>query len=264
MCCSGVISPDVATATVDATIQARIGSSRLPGKVLMPIMGRPLIEFQIERIRRSEFIDRVVIATTTSQQDDAIANLATKLGCECFRGSEIDVVGRVLGALREFDIEINAEFQGDNSIPDPNVIDRVIGYYLENLADYDYVTNALTTTYPPGLEVSVYSRAILADAESRVVDQVLREHVGFHIYKRDDLYRVKNLEAPPEFARPNLHLEVDTQQDFDLVSEIYEHFMPINPDFLLTDVLAFIDANPKLAALNSGVERRWKKFRNEA
>jgi len=264
MCCSGVIWPDVATAKVDATIQARLGSSRLPGKVLMPIMGRPLIEFQIERIRRTNLIDRVVIATTTNEQDDAIADLAAKLGCDCFRGSENDVVGRVLGALREFEIEVNVEFQGDNSIPDPEVIDGVVGYYLEHRAKYDYVTNALITTYPPGLEVSIYSQAILADAESRIVDQALREHVGVHIYERADLYRVKNLEAPPEFARPNLHLEVDTLQDFELVSAIYEHFIPQNRDFSLTDVLAFIDANPNLAALNSDVERRWKKFRKEA
>jgi len=230
----------------------------------MPIMGRPLIEYQIERIRRSELIDRVVIATTTNGQDDAIADLAVKLGCECFRGSENDVVGRVLAALRKFGIEVNAEFQGDNSIPDPDVIDGIIGYYLEHRAEYDYVTNALTTTYPPGLEVSIYSQAILADAESRIVDQALREHVGIHIYKRADLFRVKNLEAPPEFTRPNLHLEVDTQQDFELISAIYGHFMPHNPNFSLTDVLAFIDANPNITALNSDVERRWKKFRNEA
>ncbi len=229
----------------------------------MPIMGRPLIEYQIERIRRSQLIDRVVIATTTNPQDDAIADLAAKLGCECFRGSENDVVGRVLAALRKFEIEVNAEFQGDNSIPDPDVIDSVIGYYLEHRSEYDYVTNALTTTYPPGLEVSIYSQAILANAESRIVDQALREHVGIHIYKRADLFRVKNLEAPPEFARPNLHLEVDTQQDFELVSAIYGHFMPQKPNFSLTDVLTFIDANPNMTALNSGVDRRWKKFRND-
>jgi spore coat polysaccharide biosynthesis protein SpsF len=248
---------------VDATVQARLGSRRLPGKVLAPILGRPLIEYQIERIRRSNIINRVVIATTTNPQDDAIVALAQRLGCECFRGSEDDVIGRVLGSLRQFEIEVNAEFQGDNSIPDPQIIDRVLGYYLDHCDEFDYVTNSLKTTYPPGLEVSVYRRSVLADAEARIVEPLLREHVGIHIYQHPELYRVKNLEAPPELVRPNLHLEVDTQEDLELVSAIYEHFMPTNPEFSLADVIAFTDANPHLTQRNENVERRWKQYRNE-
>lgn len=248
---------------VDATIQARLGSTRLPGKVLASVLGKPLIEYQIERIRRSKIINRVVITTTTNPQDDVIAELAQRIGCECFRGSQDDVVGRVLGSLYQFEIEVNAEFQGDNSIPDPQVIDRVLGYYLDHCDDFDYVTNALKTTYPPGLEVSVYPRAVLADAETRIVDPKLREYVGIHIYQKPHLYRVKNLVAPPEFTRPNLHLEVDTTEDFELIAAIYEHFMPTNPEFLLADVIAFTDANPQLTHNNENVERRWKQFRNE-
>lgn len=248
---------------VDATIQARLGSLRLPGKVLAPILGRPLIEYQIERIRRSKIINRVVIATTTNPQDDAIVELAQRLGCECFRGSEDDVVGRVLGSLNRFEIEVNAEFQGDNSIPDPQIIDQVIGYYLDHCDEFDYVTNSLKTTYPPGLEVSVYPSSVLADAEARIVEPLLREYVGIHIYQHPEWYRVKNLEAPPEFTRPNLHLEVDTQEDFELVSAIYQHFMPTNPKFLLADVVAFTDANPHLTRMNENVERRWKQYRND-
>ena len=248
---------------IDATIQARLGSSRLPGKVLAPILGRPLIEYQIERIRRSKIINRVVIATTTNPQDDAIADLAQRLGCECFRGSGDDVIGRVLGSLNQFDIEVNAEFQGDNPIPDPQLIDHVIGYYLDHCDQFDYVTNSLKTTYPPGLEVSVYSRAVLADAEARIVEPLLREHVGIHIYRHPEIYRVKNLEAPPEFTRPNLHLEVDTHEDLDFVSAIYEHFMPTNPEFSLADLISYIDMNPHLALGNEKVERRWRQYRND-
>ncbi len=248
---------------VDATIQARLGSSRLPGKVLAPILGKPLIEYQIERIRRSKIINRVIIATTTNPQDDAIADLAQRLGCECFRGSEDDVIGRVLGALNQYDIEDNAEFQGDNPIPDPQVIDQVVGYYLEHRDELDYVTNSVKTTYPPGLEVSVYPRDVLADAEARIVEPHLREHVGIHIYRYPELYRIKNLEAPPEFNRPNLHFEVDTQEDFEFVSTIYQHFMLVEPEFSLSDLISYIDVNPHLALGNENVERRWKQYRNE-
>lgn len=248
---------------VDATIQVRLGSSRLPGKVLAPILGKPLIEYQIERIRRSKIVNRIVIATTTNPQDDAIVDLALRLGCEYFRGSEDDVIGRVLGSLNLFDIDVHAEFQGDNPIPDPQLIDRVLGYYLDHCDKFDYVTNSMKTTYPPGLEVSVYRREVLRDAEARITEPHLREHVGIHIYRHPELYRVKNLEAPPEFTRPNLHLEVDTQEDFELVSAIYEHFMPTNPEFSLADLVSFTDANPQLAMSNEGVERRWRRFRND-
>lgn len=248
---------------VDATIQARLGSSRLPGKVLAPILGRPMIEYQIERIRRSTIIDRVVIATTTNPQDDAIVDIAQRLGCECFRGSEDDVIGRVLGSLYRFDIDVHAEFQGDNPIPDPQLIDQVLGYYLDHCDEFDYVTNAMKTTYPPGLEVSVYPRAVLADAEARIVEPLLREYVGIHIYRHPELYRLKNLVAPPEFTRPNLHLEVDTQEDFDFVSAIYQHFVVVKPEFSLTDLISFADANPQLAQGNESVERRWRQFRDD-
>jgi spore coat polysaccharide biosynthesis protein SpsF len=134
----------------DATIQARMGSSRLPGKVLMPVVGEPLLLRLVERIKRSQSIDRVIIATTTNSQDDPVARLAESMGCLCFRGSEEDVLGRVVGALRQYDVQVHAEFQGDNALPDPVLIDEVVGYYFEHSQQYDYVTTALKTTYPPG------------------------------------------------------------------------------------------------------------------
>ncbi|NBT36666.1 MAG: hypothetical protein EBT21_00735 [Actinobacteria bacterium] len=140
---------------VDATIQARTGSSRLPGKVLRDLDGKPLLQYQIERIQQSQGIERVILATTDRPQDDALAHLAESMGIDCFRGSEDDVISRVCGALRAFDVETHAEFMGDNSIPDARVIDHVIDRFFELGDSVDYVTNALKTTYPPGLEVSV-------------------------------------------------------------------------------------------------------------
>ena len=139
----------------------------------------------------------------------------------------------------------------------------MIGYYLDHPEKFDYVTNALKTTYPPGLEVSVYPRVVLANAEARITDAKLREYVGIHIYQRPEIFRVKNLEAPADLRRPNLHLEVDTPEDFELVSAIYKHFIPINPKFSLADVISFTDANPHLTQANAGIERRWKQFRDD-
>ena len=249
--------------SVDATIQARTGSSRLPNKVLKPVLGKALLQHQIERIQRASTINRVVLATSDLAQDDPLEDLAHSMGILCFRGSETDVISRVCGALEKFEIDIHAEFQGDNSIPDPAVIDFVVGYFLEHSEKFDYVTNALKTTYPPGLEVSVYPSRILFDANLRASSSEHREYVGFHINQHPDVYRLKNIEAPAAISRPDLHLEVDTEEDFLLVSHIYEHFAS-QPNFTIEDIVAYTDAHPHLTQSNSGIERRWKQYRQES
>lgn len=248
---------------VDATIQARTGSSRLPGKVLRDVDGKPLLQYQIERIRQSRRIDRIILATSDRPQDDPLEELAQNLGIECFRGSEDDVISRVCGALRAYDVRVHAEFMGDNSIPDPSVIDHVIDTFFDLGESVDYVTNALKTTYPPGLEVSVYDAATLFDAESKIVDGEIREYCGFHIYTHPERYRIVNLEAPDHHRRPHLHLEVDTEEDFLVVAAVYRHFGN-STSFTLDDVIAFADANPELFSTNSLVERRWKQYRQDA
>ena len=249
---------------IGASIQARMRSSRLPGKVLKPILGRPMLALQIERIQRSLLVDKIVVATSDRVEDDAIEHLTDDLGVACFRGSEEDVLGRVLGALKAFSIDLHVEFMGDNPIPDPLLIDSIIGYYLKHAAECDYVTNALTTTYPPGAEVFVYKTETLDDAESRATDPSLREHVGLHIYQHPERYRICNLEAPPWFHYPDIHLEVDTQEDFEVVTAVYENLYPQNPGFGLGEVLSFMKAHPELIDLNFQVERRWKSFRQDA
>jgi spore coat polysaccharide biosynthesis protein SpsF len=249
---------------IDATIQARVGSSRLPGKVLLPILGVPMLARQVERVRQSRLIERVIIATTTAAADDAVAALADELRCECFRGSEDDVLGRVTQALTQFDVDVHVELRGDNPLPDALLVDSIIGYFLRHADELDYLTNALTTTYPAGADVAVYRAATLRTAEQEVAKgDALREHVGLHMYLRPERFRIRNLEAPSWLRRPNVHLEVDTETDFALVRTLYEHFYPSNPGFSLSQVIAFLDEHPELAASNREVERRWKKFRSD-
>ena len=248
---------------IAATIQARMGSTRLPGKVLKQIVGRPMLALQIERIRQSRLIDEIIVATTTEPRDDAIVALARDLGVAFFRGSEDDVVSRVVGALQAFAVDLHVEFMGDNPMPDALLVDAIIGYYLKHADDYDYVSNALTTTYPPGAEVFVYPAAVLYDAESKITEAALREHVGVHIYRYPERYRLCNLEAPPWHRYPDMHLEVDTPEDFEVISAIFEHFFPHNPGFSLSQVIEFMTANPHLLDANKEVERRWKTFRQD-
>ncbi len=250
--------------TVTATIQARTGSSRLPRKVLLPIVGKPMIELQIERLRRSRLIDRIVLATSTQPGDDPLEEVGRRLGVGVFRGSEMDLLSRIGGALRAFPGDLHAEFFGDSPLPDPAIIDQVIGFLLEHSDRYDVVTNCLVTTYPPGLDVSVYPYPVLFDAEQRARMPEEREHVTVAVLGHPERYRICNLEAPPRFHAPEAYLEVDAPEDREVVTEIYEHLYPRDPAFGLEQILAFLQEHPELAERNRHVERRWKVYRQES
>lgn len=248
---------------VSATIQARTGSQRLPEKVLLPILGDPMIARQIERIRKMRLIDEVIIATTTNPADDRIEDLAHKLGVACFRGSEDLVLDRVIEALKFFSVDAHVSFSGDCPLLDPTIVDSVVEVYLENKDVYDFVCTGLTTTFPAGLDVTVYSAEVLYDVDRLVTNPAEREHVGVHIKSRPKRYRILNIQAPPRYRHPDLFLEVDSAEDFEVVRVIYEALYPTNPDFQLPDIVNFMNENPVLAESNRDVQRRWKEFRSE-
>jgi spore coat polysaccharide biosynthesis protein SpsF len=245
---------------IDATIQARMGASRLPGKMLLPIAGEPLLVRLIERIRQCRLIDRVIVATSVASQDDAIERAAAQAGAECFRGSETDVLGRVVGALRAFDTDVHVEFQGDNLLPDSLLVDSIIGFFLKHRDQYDFVSNSLRTTYPPGTEVAVYAAATLFRAEAEARPDQPREHVSPHIYRRPDLFRCFSYEAPPWLHEPDMHFEIDTAEDYDVVCRLYQHFLPGNPGFSLAQAIDYARASGVCAA-NRDVPRRWRAYR---
>lgn len=247
---------------IDATIQARMGSSRLPGKVLLPVAGQPLLARIVERIRRSRLIDRVIIATSSSRQDDPVAELAERMGCPCFRGSEDDVLGRVTDALKAFEVDTHVEFQGDNALPDPLLIDAIVGYYLKYRDEYDYVTTALRTTYPPGSEVTVYAASALIQSEAEWEPGRSREHVGPHIYQRSERFRCRNLEAPAEYYYPDIHLEVDTIEDYQVVCQLYDHFLPRKPEFTLAEAIDYA-VRSGIWHNNADIPRRWRSYRTD-
>ena len=248
---------------ISATIQARAGSTRLPNKVLLPILGEPMLARQIERIQRSLLIDEVIIATTTNPNDDHIEDLARCLGVPCFRGSEERVLDRIVATLKHFNVDIHVAFCGDCPLPDPTIIDSIIGMYLKYQDSYEYVCTHMKTTFPPGLEVIVYPSKILYDVDSLVSRPEDREYVSVHITSRRDRYRILNVEAPPWYRYPDLYLEVDTPEDFKVVTAIYEALYPSNPYFLLPHIIDFMNQNPALAESNRHIPRRWKKFRED-
>lgn len=248
---------------ITASIQARFGSSRLPGKVLKEICGKPMLQWQVERLQRSSLIDNVLVATTTKSADDAIEDLCNNLGVGCYRGSEDDVLGRVAGLVHDFGVDLHVECYGDSPLVDPQIVDEFIGNFLKHSKSYDYLSSALQTTYPPGLEVTVYPGSVLLEANASLSkNDPLREHVGYNIARFPEKYRLRSVSAPAWFNYPDTYLEVDTVEDLEVVRAVFEYFMNKGQDhFTLSQILDMVQKYPEVVKRNAGIERRWKALR---
>ncbi len=229
-------------------------SSRLPGKVLLEAAGKPLLEHLVERLKRAPSLDGIIVATTANGTDDPIAALAERLGVCCYRGSEDDVLSRVLEAADAFDADVIVQTTGDCPLLDPGVVEQVVLAYLDN--DADYVSNSLTQTYPIGQSAGVFSTRVLEDVAKRTDDAADHEHVSLYIYRNPQLYTLLNVAAPPELTAPDLRLTVDEPADFELVKTVFEQLYPKNPAFTLAEILDLLRAEPELAAINRHIAQR--------
>ncbi|MEP7152365.1 MAG: glycosyltransferase family protein [Nitrospira sp.] len=236
------------------TIQARMRSTRLPGKVMLPIMGRPMLELMIERLKRVNQIDAIVVATTSDASCDVIQSLATRLNVGCFRGSEEDVLDRVLGAARAAQADIIVETTGDCPVVDPDVIDQVISAFLSS--SVDYCSNVLERTYPRGLDVQVFPLNVLEQVAKLTQDPVDHEHVSLYIYRHPERFRLRNVSSGLSPDAGELRLTVDTPEDFELVTKIYETLYSLKPDFGLADILDLCARNPELPLMNQHVKQK--------
>ena len=240
-----------------STIEARMGSSRLPGKSLKKITGKPMLELMIERVKKSNLIDEIVIATTKSTKDDPIELLARRLNVVCFRGSEDDVLDRVLNAAIENSADHIVELWGDTPLIDSDIIDSLIKYYLDN--DFDCVGTCLDKTFPWGMAALIFPTKVLNEVSKTTNDPVDRENVSNYIYEHPDTYKIGHLPCPKELNRPELRLCVDELSDFSLVKTVFEKLYPINPNFKTIDIINLLDSNPTMREININV--RQKKLR---
>ena len=253
------------TVNITASIQARLGSSRLPGKVLKDVCGKPMLQWQIERLKRSRLVDRVVVATTINPGDDRIESFCRENDTECYRGSEENVLGRVASLIREMEIDLHVECYGDSPLVDPQIVDEFIGYYLKYSDSVDYVSSALKTTYPPGLEVVVYPGEVMLKTDAAVAaGDPLREHAGFNITRFPDQFRLFSMDAPPAYRYPDTYLEVDTTEDLEVMRTVIGYFVERGQEhFTLAQILDMVRAYPEILQRNAGIERRWKALRDE-
>lgn len=218
-----------------AVLQARMSSTRLPGKVMKPLAGRPMIERQLERLRRCETLERIVVATSDDPSDDVLAAHLESIGVPVFRGSLTDVLARYLGAARAFGIEGQmVRLTADCPLADPGVIDDCVRLHRE--LGVDYVSNGRRRTYPHGLDVEVFEVGALEIAGREATDPYDREHVTPFIYRHPERFSLGELVQATDES--HLRWTVDTPEDFDFVARVYAALYPGKPDFTSDDVRA--------------------------
>mgnify|MGYP003974349435 FL=1 len=234
-------------------VQARMSSTRLPGKILMKVMGKTLLEYQIERLRNVKNADEIVIATSNNSCDNEIVSLCNNIECCVYRGSEVDVLSRYYDAATYYKAECIVRINSDCPLIDHVVVDSLINHYLINFTNYDYVSNILERGYPIGLHAEVFSIESLADANKNAIDSDEREHVTPYIYRNKDIFNLKSISINTDLS--DYRWTVDYPEDFKLVSNIIENLYPDNNDFNMYDILDYLRNNPKLIDINSWIKK---------
>jgi spore coat polysaccharide biosynthesis protein SpsF len=219
-------------------LQARMSSRRLPGKVLLPLAGRPMLARQIERVQRSQLLTRLVVATSKEPADEAIVSLAATLGVDCYAGSLEDVLDRFYSAAADYHPSHIVRLTGDCPLTDWQLIDGVVRLGLEG--GYDYASNVLRRTWPDGLDVEIMTFAALELAWREATEPRCREHVTPFFYEQPRRFRLGGLEQNVDLS--SLRWTVDKRADYDFVSRLYAALYPTKPDFTTADILAYLQA----------------------
>lgn len=238
-----------------AIIQARMSSTRLPGKVLKEICGIPMLKIQIERIKRCKFIDKIVVATTTKKNDDVVIELCNKLSISTFRGSENNVLGRFFEAANHYKSDIIIRLTSDCPLIDPKLIDNIVEYYCDNKDNYDYVSNGIIQTYPRGMDTEVFDYNTLKKTFERSKEKFEKEHVTPFIYDPKNGFKLYNYCSVTNLS--NYRLTVDTIEDFMLVEEIFSSlYIEKGYSFDLFDIIEYLNKNPELVKRNANIKQK--------
>lgn len=235
-------------------VQARMTSTRLPGKILKQVMGKPLLAYQIERLRRVELLDELVVATTVNETDQPIISLCESLGIPHFRGPEEDVLARFYGAAMAFNAEVVVRITSDCPVIDPRVINKVIHFYNNHRLLYDYVSNVLDRSFPRGMDTEVFTAKVLSEAFFEAKADYEREHVTPFIYNNTERYKLANVSYESNQSRHRW--TVDTIEDFELIKRIIEALYNQNPNFSMEDILELLKCHPDWFLINSHVEQK--------
>lgn len=245
---------------VIAIVQARMGSTRLPGKVLMNVEGKTILSHVVDRVKQSKKIDEVIVATTTLEKDDVIIKELEKINCNYYRGSEENVLDRYYNAAKLYKGDIIIRITSDCPLIDPNVIDDMINYYLSH--DYFMVSNAglqmENRTYPRGLDTEIFSFELLEKAWLNADKNYEKEHVTIYMYENEN--NICFFKNNIDFSK--YRLTVDTIEDFNLIKSIYEKLYIDKKYFYLDNIIKLLRENPQLYEINKNIEQK-KIYKDE-
>lgn len=237
---------------VFAFVQVRMSSSRLPGKVLKPICGKPMLEQLLLRLKLSQAIDDIVVLTSTDRSDDCIEEFCRIIGQACFRGDLDNVLDRFYQASLVYEPDHIVRITGDCPLIDWGVVDHVVRQHTSS--DCDYTSNTLTPTYPDGLDVEVFTQDCLKKMHIDAKKDIEKEHVTYYCYQHPDEFKVQNVSNPlGDFS--NERWTVDTEEDFSLVTKIFENLYPKKPQFTFDDIVQMIKNNHAVFSINRHLKR---------
>ena len=235
-----------------AIVQARMNSTRLPGKVLMDIMGKPLLAHVIERIYRSKLVNsNIILATTSNPADHVIVDFANENHLDYFVGSEEDVLDRFYQAAKQAGADIIVRITADDPFKDPEIMDEIIQIMLDG--DFDYVSNTIKPTYPEGLDIEVFTFESLKKAWENGKKPSEREHVTPYIWNHPEIFKLYNVEYGVDLSA--MRWTLDTNDDFEFTKAICERLYVRGKTFLMRDILNLLINEPELQEINAGIER---------
>jgi spore coat polysaccharide biosynthesis protein SpsF len=238
---------------VVAIIQARLGSTRLPGKAMLDVAGKPMLARVVERTKRARSLQDVVVATTVNPSDDPIVRFCEANGWSSFRGSEEDVLDRYFRAARLCRADVVVRITSDCPLIDPQLVDRATGVLLDGQPQFDYVSNAYpSNTFPRGLDVEVVRFVALRRAWQEDENVKWREHVTPYIYSHPELFRIGGVTNDVDYSW--MRWTVDTREDLEFVRKIYAHFG--HGDFSWRDVIGALEKNPQWLDINRHIRQK--------
>lgn len=232
-------------------VQARMSSTRLPGKVMKEILGKPVLIRQLERMKRARFCKNMVVAATTSPDDDVIEEICRTEGFDIFRGHPDDLLDRHYKAGKIYDASEVVKIPSDCPVIDPEIIDNVIQFYYDNPDRYDFVSNLHPPSWPDGNDVELIPMKNLELAWNEATKKHEREHTTSFFWDHPSRFRIGNVgwETGLDYSRSH-RFTLDYQEDFDFIKRIYEELYPLNPDFKLGDILNLLDKNSEIYEIN--------------
>lgn len=239
-----------------AIIQARFGSTRLPGKILKPLAGQPMLWHVWKRLTYANRIGKIIVATTTLPEDDIIEKFCTENKIPFLRGSANDVLSRYYEAAIKFKADPIVRITSDCPLIDPEIVDRMIEAFmkLNELRIFDYLSNSIHRTFPRGLDVEIFSFRVLRKAYFQSAQGYEREHVTPFIYEHPKLFKVKNFPNQKDYSFHRW--TVDTEEDFKLIEEIYNSLYQPGKIFLFQDILKLFEQRPELININQHVTQK--------